>query len=96
MGIVSWTWTFNYGDADQTLEGEVVTFTFDRVGEFIVTLTVADARGNTAEDALTLVVKDASPPDGGGFSIALVGGIVAAVVAAVLVVVVLVMRRRSG
>ncbi|MCK5415759.1 MAG: PKD domain-containing protein, partial [Thermoplasmata archaeon] len=96
VGVSSWTWTFTYGDADRTLEGEVVTFTFDRVGEFIVTLTVADARGNTAEDALTLVVKAPDGPDGDGFSVAMVGAIVAAVVVAVLVVVGQVMRRRHG
>jgi len=99
VGITNWTWTFTYRGEERTLEGEVATFTFERVGEFVITLTVADGRGNTAEDTLRLYVKDATPQDvlaDGELSTALVAGIVVLVVVAVLVAVVLVMRRRSG
>ena len=99
VGVTSWTWTFTYNGKERTLEGEVATFTFERVGEFVITLTVADGRGNTAEDTLRLYVKDATPQDvlaDGELSTALVAGIVAVVIVALLAVIVNLRRRRSG
>lgn len=62
VGIVSFVWTFREGEADVVLEGRVATHAFDVVGEYNVTLTVADAAGNSASDGLVVRVRDIEPP----------------------------------
>jgi len=62
VGIVSYVWTFTDG-GPVTLTGAVVTYTFLYVGDYLVTLTVADAAGNTASDTLWVhVTADMAPP----------------------------------
>ncbi|MCJ2533099.1 MAG: carboxypeptidase regulatory-like domain-containing protein [Candidatus Thermoplasmatota archaeon] len=58
--VVSWTWTFVDDGDDVTRTGESATYTFDNSGEFVVTLTVEDAAGNSDEDEVTIRVN--SPP----------------------------------
>ncbi len=99
VGIVSWTWTFNDGRGDRTLKGEMVSHVFNEMGEYEVTLTVEDARGNSDTDTITVKVErmHGDPPpddDDGGLSLAVVGAIVAAIVAALLVALLL-MRQRT-
>lgn len=60
VDIVSWTWTFEDDGDDVTRTGETATYTFDNSGEFVVTLTVEDAAGNSDTDELTVRVN--SPP----------------------------------
>jgi PKD repeat protein len=62
VGIVSYTWTFMAGGVPVTLEGPRPETTFDLAGSFVLTLTVADAGGNAAEDTLTVTVRDVEPP----------------------------------
>ncbi|MGB2581482.1 MAG: PKD domain-containing protein [Thermoplasmata archaeon] len=58
--VVSWTWTFVEDGGDVILTGVSPTHTFDNSGEFVVTLTVEDAVGNSDEDTVTIRVN--SPP----------------------------------
>ena len=51
--IVSYDWDFDDGYGDS---GETVDYTYDLAGEFIVTLTVTDDDGATAEDIITITV----------------------------------------
>ena len=101
VGITSWTWTFEYGGTVRTLGGETVTFDFEEVGNYRVTLTVTDAMGLEGEETNSVIIQargpdpDPPPREDEEFSWALVGGIVAAIVVAALVAVML-MRRRSG
>jgi PKD repeat protein len=45
----------------QTLEGEIVTYTFDHSGVYNVTLTLQDSLG-TDTDTLLLTIQDTTPP----------------------------------
>jgi len=57
------TWTFTYAGEEKVLTGEKVNFVFDEAGVFHITLTVADAAGNTDTDSLTVTIIDITPPD---------------------------------
>jgi PKD repeat protein len=48
VGIVKWTWTFEEDGKTVTLDGQTVEHTFDKAGDYTVTLTVEDAEGNQA------------------------------------------------
>jgi hypothetical protein len=61
VGIASYTWAFIDGGA-QVLSGPSPTYTFANPGTYVVTLTVADADGNTDTDAFTVTVLDATDP----------------------------------
>ena len=63
IGIVIWTWTFNYQGKEWSLEGPVQEFIFLVAGEYIVTITVADGSGNKDTDTLSVNVK--SVPENG-------------------------------
>jgi hypothetical protein len=62
VGIVSWVWTLLYGGENVTLLGEVVNFTFDTPGEYVVKLNVTDVLGKSGQDLLTVTVMDIEPP----------------------------------
>ncbi len=63
VGIVSYTWTFEYDGEIVTLDGPVVGFTFRIPGRYYVTLTVEDAAGNSDIDLALVVVRDTEPPE---------------------------------
>jgi ABC-type transport system substrate-binding protein/PKD repeat protein len=56
VGIVSYTWTFTYAGNPVTLIGATPSFDFSISGVYDVTLTVADAAGNTATDTVQITV----------------------------------------
>lgn len=60
VGIVDYTWTFNDGTNDVTLDGVSPVHTFGEYGAFVVTLTVEDAAGNSDTDTVTIRVN--APP----------------------------------
>jgi PKD repeat protein len=62
VGVVEWTWTFEYGGGTVVLDGESPSHWFDRPGLYQVTLRVADAAGNSNEADLTLKVRDTVVP----------------------------------
>ena len=103
VGIVSWTWTFTDRFTDITLEGERVTYEFEEPGDYDVTLTVEDARGNSDSDTTVVTVVPLAPPDPPDDPepvrdwslVALYAGIAAAI-AVVIIVTVLVIWRRPG
>ncbi len=62
VGVVSYDWTFEYDGATETLTGVSPTFTFDIADEYVVTLTVEDAEGNSATDTVTITVTAVNDP----------------------------------
>lgn len=62
VGITEFVWTFTDG-GPQTLSGATPQYRFSNVGDYLVTLTVTDAAGNTATDTLWVhVTADNAPP----------------------------------
>ena len=61
--IVYYEWRFWEIDHDVSLFGERVEYTFNYVGEYEVTLTVADFSINTDEDQMTITVTQATTDD---------------------------------
>ncbi len=59
--ILKYTWDFGEGP-QVTMPGPTVTKTWSDPGTYTVTLTVFDARGNSASDALLATVLDTTPP----------------------------------
>jgi hypothetical protein len=70
-GVVNWTWTFEYGNDTAVLYGVSPTFRFDEVGLYDVTLTVEDAAGNVATDAMVVTVEAVIPEFGMVWTVAL-------------------------
>jgi PKD repeat protein len=62
VGIVDWTWAFEYFGQEVFLQGPLAEFTFDRAGSFNVTLTVRDEVGLNATDSVLIDVTDLTSP----------------------------------
>ncbi len=62
-GVVSWIWTFQYYHEDHELDGEMVRFTFEVPGDYVITLTVRDMIGHEGNDTLSIHVRDTMPPE---------------------------------
>jgi PKD repeat protein len=60
-GIQSYVWTFT-DVVPVTLTDVSPTYTFLRIGIFLVTLTVFDLSGRTGTDTMTVTVRDVTPP----------------------------------
>ena len=61
-GIANYTWTFTDG-TPRVLYTVFPSYTFNNLGSFLVTLTVADPAGNTGTDSLYVnVTSDTQPP----------------------------------
>ena len=56
--IASWTWDFGDGQGGA---GERASHTYDRAGEFLVTLEVRDERGGTAAASRTVTIRELGP-----------------------------------
>jgi PKD repeat protein len=56
--ITSWTWDFGDGLGGT---GETTSHTFEEAGEFLVTLTVGDDRGDTGASSRTVTVRELGP-----------------------------------
>ena len=57
VGIVNYTWSFEYGGNDWELYGEVnSSFCFPAMGTYNVTLTVTDEEGNSTSDTMVVTV----------------------------------------
>ncbi len=90
VGIVNYTWTFEYDGGTVILYGESPEFTFDEPGTYEITLTVTDGEGLEGTDAVTVTVTDGA----GTLDYGLVLGVV--LVAALAGVVVIFLLRRNG
>jgi chitodextrinase len=66
VGIVSYSWTFTYGDEEMNLSGPWVEFTFEEVGEYHINLKVVDAEGNLATDTVKFEVMEPMEQGGDG------------------------------
>jgi PKD repeat protein len=62
VAIVNWTWSFLYGEQPIKLDGEVQSYTFEEVGNYLVTLAVEDANGGRAVDNFVVRVRDITIP----------------------------------
>jgi len=63
IGIINYTWSFEYNGTLQELYGPVTEFRFDKVGNYTIYLTVFDEAGNNDSDSLILSVKEVDMPD---------------------------------
>jgi len=88
VGIVNYTWTFDYDGSTITLYGRIVDFVFWIEGVYDVTLTVRDTIGQTHSDTVRITVAGMIPEFG--------SALVPVVGVALLVVVVAGLRRRRG
>ena len=62
VGIVNWTWRFEYDGRTVVLYGPTTEFTFNKVGIFQVSLTVRDGDELTSADLMNVTVVDLTPP----------------------------------
>ena len=62
VGIINWTWTFEYNGVKVNLYGEKVENTFDEAGACSVVLTVTDMGGNNDTDEVIITVRDTTAP----------------------------------
>ena len=56
--ITSFTWSFEYGDEEQVLDGENVSFDFSEAGEYRIYLLIEDRFGNQARKSCVITVVD--------------------------------------
>lgn len=63
-GITSYTWTFEYDGLNETRTTEAFTYTFDKLGNYTITLKVTDPLGHEGSDTLWVRVDEkASSPN---------------------------------
>ena len=62
IGIVNYTWTFNYNEEQVTLYGISPFFRFDKAGDYTLTLKVTDSDGNLDLDVFDITVNPISDP----------------------------------
>ena len=62
VGIVSYIWTFEDGDAEVTLEGDIVEYVFTEWGNHTATFTVADGGGNEDSDQVCISIEPGDFP----------------------------------
>jgi PKD repeat protein len=62
LGVANWSWAFMYQSTDIDLFGSEVSFTFDDVGHYTVTLTVLDISFLNGTDTMNVTVRDITPP----------------------------------
>jgi len=88
VGIVNYTWTFDYWGMNRTLRGMVnSSFRFSLPGTYNITLTVTDGDNETATDTMTVTVLPEKVDYLAEYWWALVaGGVVAAIIALVYIV----------
>ena len=86
--ITSYEWTIEFegSSSPDMLVGEVIVYSFDRSGEYEITLTVSDAEGNVDTQTFTVTAE-------GGISMVLV---LAIVIIVVLVATVLLLKMKKG
>jgi PKD repeat protein len=58
VGVVRWTWRFDYRGGQEVLNGSKPTFVFKHKGTYTVALTVEDLAGNLASDSVDVKVVD--------------------------------------
>ena len=63
MRIASYNWAFDYQGVPIVKAGNRASYFFEAAGEYVVTLTVSDMEGNSAEDTVIVTVKDVTAPN---------------------------------
>ena len=63
IGIVNWTWTFNYNSTYYELYEKITQFTFNIVGNYSITLTVIDTINLCNNDTMWINVTDITLPE---------------------------------
>jgi peptide/nickel transport system permease protein len=59
VGVTNYTWEFIYAGIDRTRTGEEISYVFQEVGIYNITLTVGDAEGHTDTDVVVITVVKA-------------------------------------
>ena len=63
VGIINWTWSFQYDGSTVNIFGEFQKFVFDNAGIYNISVTVKDEAGNTASDYFIVTVNDITEPE---------------------------------
>ena len=58
VGVVNWTWTFEYNGTNMAFTGETFTFFFNLTGSYLIMLNVTDQAGNRDLDQVWINVTD--------------------------------------
>ncbi|UCE81289.1 MAG: carboxypeptidase regulatory-like domain-containing protein [Methanobacteriota archaeon] len=61
---LEWSWTFEDAGEEYTKTGRTVNYTFENLGEVVVTLTVTDPDGASDSDSLVVTVTEQDPNSG--------------------------------
>ncbi len=110
VGIVNYTWSFNYGNTTITLFGVTAKYIFSTPGNYTVTLIVKDGAGLTSQDDVLVTVieaqigedddddtpGDTGKDDEGGLSTGLLIVIIIVVVLVIVVIVFILMKKKGG
>ena len=62
VSVVNYSWSFYYNGTDHVLYGEELTFAFELMGVYNITLRVEDERGNYGTDVCTVTTIDRKDP----------------------------------
>ncbi len=62
IGVINWTWRFDYGDGFILLYGRTPEFTFELAGTYTIRLVVEDAAGYVDNDIVIIRITDREPP----------------------------------
>src|SRR5688500_20228569 len=63
-GLEPYTINWDFGDGNEESDEESVVHTFDEAGTYVVTATVIDSAGQTADGSIEITVEDPDPdPD---------------------------------
>ena len=94
--IVQYNWTFLHDGQTVTLNGAMPVYTFEKPGEYVVTLTVTDSHGRTDDDTFTVKVAKEADGDDGGLSTTVITGIGIAIIIVIILLVALLGGRAGG
>jgi PKD repeat protein len=86
------TWLWDFGDGKESTD-ESPTHEYSKSGDYIVTVTVTDDDGDTAEDTVSITISDAVV--GGGMDMMTLLLILIPIIVAVLIVVLLLTRKKK-
>ncbi len=63
IGVINYTWSFEYDGKLRTIYGPITEFRFAKSGNYTIYLTVFDAAGNNGSDSLIISLKGEDVPD---------------------------------
>ena len=56
------SWLYDFGNGDKPFTEKEAAYTYDKPGEYVVSLEVQNEKGETAKDSVTVIVKEPATP----------------------------------